>query len=134
MVCFFLSLLKRKLPQRCPKQTRGGSRPLLDNVQKEAAFFFRITSLTLYTANTFNLFCHLANTCSTRPIWHVPRPIGGIMDWATTTSTTTTPQHTHPHSTTQGEGGIAGASRKSLIANQLNTAQPLSIEVFCLNK
>ena len=38
MVCFFLSLLKQKLPQRCPKRG-GGSRPLLDNVQKEAAFF-----------------------------------------------------------------------------------------------
>ena len=39
MVCFFLSLLKRKLPQRCPKQGGGRSRPLLDNVRKEAAFF-----------------------------------------------------------------------------------------------
>ena len=45
MVCFSLSLLKPKLPQRCPKRGGGGPRPLLDNVQKEAAFFFRITSL-----------------------------------------------------------------------------------------
>ena len=39
---------------------------------------------TLYTANTFKkftLFCHLANTRSPRPIWQVPRPLGGIMDW-----------------------------------------------------
>ena len=42
MVGFFISLLKQKLPQRCPKRGGGGgggSRPLLDNVQKEAAFF-----------------------------------------------------------------------------------------------
>ena len=30
----------------CPKRGGDGSRPLLNNVQKEAAFFFRMTSLT----------------------------------------------------------------------------------------
>ena len=30
---------------------------------------------------TFSLFCQLANTHSPRPIWQVPRPLGGIMDW-----------------------------------------------------
>ena len=131
---FFPKFAKTKVTSTVSKTRERGVKATFGQCPKGSSFFFRITSLTPYTANTFNLFCHLANTCSTRPIWHVPRPIGGIMDWATTTSTTTTPQHTHPHSTTQGEGGIAGASRKSLIANQLNTAQPLSIEVFCLNK
>ena len=40
MVCFFLSLLKQKLYKRC-KTKGGGSRPLLDPVQKEAASFLR---------------------------------------------------------------------------------------------
>ena len=42
MLCFFLSLLKRKLPQECPKKGGGGSRQLLDNVQKEAALKKRL--------------------------------------------------------------------------------------------
>ena len=36
---FFLNMFFLKLPQQCPKQGGGRSRPLLDNVLKEAAFF-----------------------------------------------------------------------------------------------
>ena len=43
MVCFFLSLLKRKLPQRCPKQ--GGVKATFGQCPKGSSFFFRITSL-----------------------------------------------------------------------------------------
>ena len=46
MVCFFLSLLKRKLPQICPKRG-GGSRPLLDNARKEAAYFSGLLPLVM---------------------------------------------------------------------------------------
>ena len=45
MVCFFLSLLKRKLPQRCPKQG-GGVKATFGQCPKGSSFFFRITSLS----------------------------------------------------------------------------------------
>ena len=47
MVCFFLSLLKRKLPQRCPKQGGwGGVKATFGQCPKGSSFFFRMTSLT----------------------------------------------------------------------------------------
>ena len=46
MVCFFLSLLKQKLPQRCPKQGGGrGVKATFGQCPKGSSFFFRITSL-----------------------------------------------------------------------------------------
>ena len=47
LLYFFFNLLKQKIPKRCPKQLgRGGSRPLLESVQKKAVFFLRKTFLT----------------------------------------------------------------------------------------
>ena len=40
MVCFFLSLLKRKLPQRCPKHG-GGVKATLGQCPKGSSFFFQ---------------------------------------------------------------------------------------------
>ena len=57
MVCFILSRLKQKLPKRCPKRGGGGSRPLLDNFQKEAIFFLGITSLRSYNEGSRALSC-----------------------------------------------------------------------------
>ena len=45
MVCFFLSLLKRKLPQRCPKRG-GGGKATFGQCPKGSSFFFVITSLS----------------------------------------------------------------------------------------
>ena len=46
MVCFFISLLKRKLPQRCPKQGGGeGGQGHFWTMSKRKQLFFRITSL-----------------------------------------------------------------------------------------
>ena len=48
MVCFFLSLLKRKLPERCPKQGGGrGVKATFGQCPKGSSFFFRITSLRI---------------------------------------------------------------------------------------
>ena len=46
MVCFFLSLLKRKLPQRCPKRGGGGGQGHFWTMSERKQLFFRITSLT----------------------------------------------------------------------------------------
>ena len=35
---YFVNLFKQKLPQGCFKRVGGGSRPLLDNVQKKVVF------------------------------------------------------------------------------------------------
>ena len=39
MVCFFLSLLKQKLPQRCPKQGGGGQGHFWTMSEREQLFF-----------------------------------------------------------------------------------------------
>ena len=44
MVCFFLSLLKRKLPQRCPKRG-GGVKATFGQCPKGSSFFLRMSSL-----------------------------------------------------------------------------------------
>ena len=46
---FFLNLLTQEFPHGCQKQVGGGwSRPLLENVQKEAAHFFKKASPTVF--------------------------------------------------------------------------------------
>ena len=44
MVCIFLSLLKRKLPHRCPKQG-GGVKATFGQCPKGSSFFLGMTSL-----------------------------------------------------------------------------------------
>ena len=53
MVCFFLCLLKQKLPQRCPKRGGGGGvKATFGQCPKGSSFFLRITSLI--PGNIFN--------------------------------------------------------------------------------
>ena len=56
MVCFFLSLLKRKLPQACPKRVGGGGvKATFGQCPKVSGFFLGMSSLTHLGVITENI-------------------------------------------------------------------------------